>query len=442
TLAFDPQNSSDTESGGVPTYLGPLVVSPTGEHAAIPALQANVDQGVWRSGDPLTFETTVRAVARFVDPETGVEDFAARKQFDNRGFAAAAAQSNRGDYLYFMMRGSRAVDRLDTFGNVQSGTLLDVGFAPQGVAVSSDDRFLFVDAYLSRNLVAYDLSTFSSGMAPIARLPTASAEPLPPEVLRGKQLFNDAFDPRLAKDGYIACAHCHLDGMEDHRVWDFTGRGEGLRNTISLLGRAGLGDGPLHWSANFDEIHDFEHDIRDAFEGTGLMADADFFSGTRSDPLGDPKAGLSADLDALAAYVSSLDEPLPSPFRAPDGSLTPEAEAGKAMFDALDCGSCHAGPRLTDSELVAPGTPLLHDVGTLRPSSGGRLGEPLEGIDTPTLHGLWHTAPYLHDGSAPTLRDVLEAGAPDDPHHVTDDLDPTEVDQLIAYLKSLDGRVD
>ena len=46
-----------------------------------------------------------------------------------------------------------------------------------------------------------------------------------------------------------ACATCHLDGGHDGRTWDFTGRGEGLRNTISLRGRSGTGHGPVHWSA-------------------------------------------------------------------------------------------------------------------------------------------------------------------------------------------------
>ena len=50
---------------------------------------------------------------------------------------------------------------------------------------------------------------------------------------------------------------------------------------------------------------------------------------------------------------------------------------------------------------------LLHDVGTLRTTSGSRLGETLVGVDTPTLRGLWATAPYLHDGTAETLEDVF-----------------------------------
>ena len=42
-----------------------------------------------------------------------------------------------------------------------------------------------------------------------------------------------------------------------------------MRNTITLHGRAGIAHGNVHWSANFDEIQDFEHDIRGAF-GSGL----------------------------------------------------------------------------------------------------------------------------------------------------------------------------
>ena len=68
---------------------------------------------------------------------------------------------------------------------------------------------------------------------------------------RGKQIFYNATDPRTNEDGYISCASCHLDGEHDGRVWDFTDRGEGLRNTTSLLGRAGTAHGRVHWTANF-----------------------------------------------------------------------------------------------------------------------------------------------------------------------------------------------
>lgn len=444
-LAFDPKEASDTESGGVPSYLDQVLVSPIGDVAAVPSLQANIGQGEYLDGDPLTFESTVRAVvSTLVLPgrggEVALEDFERRRHFDDRGLLAAGTHSSRGDYLFAAARGARAVERIDTFNNAGAGVLLDVGYAPSGLVLSADDRFLFVDAYLSRTLVVYDVSDFSVLPQPVAELPIPSREPLSPEILRGKQLFNDSFDPRLAKHSYIACSHCHLDGEADHRTWDFTDRGEGLRNTITLLGRGGTDHGPIHWSANFDEVQDFENDIRHAFEGTGLLDDASWNAGTTAQTLGDPKAGLSAELDALAAYVSSLTELPRSPHRLEDGSLDAMAQAGEALFASplLGCIDCHGGPRLTDSAFVMPGVPRLHDVGTLTEASGQRLGEPLTGLDTPTLRGAWNNAPYLHDGSAATLLEVLTVANPVDAHGITSTLTPLELEQLVAYLQSLE----
>src|SRR5690606_33036601 len=110
---------------------------------------------------------------------------------------------------------------------------------------------------------------------------------------------------------------------------------------IALRGRAGMGHGPVHWTANFDEIQDFEGDIREVFGGTGLMANVHYFAGTRDTPLGDSKAGFSAELDQLAAYVSSLDRFGLSPHRQGNGALTPEAEAGRSLFNDLGCAGCH-----------------------------------------------------------------------------------------------------
>ncbi|HWB80089.1 MAG TPA: hypothetical protein VG755_34225, partial [Nannocystaceae bacterium] len=438
TLQFDPTAASSTRSGGIPSYLDQVLVSPQGDRIAVPSLQANFTHGLFSDGEPLTFDETLRATVSYLELPGFVEDFAARKQLDNRALLSGGAWSSRGDYLFLVDRGTRAVERVDAFTAGQAGVVLNIGHAPQGIAVSADDRWLFVDAYLSRELVIYDVGDFDGLPVPTERLPIVAVEPLAPALLLGKQLFNDSYDLRLAKDGYLACAHCHLDGETDRRTWDFTDRGEGLRNTASLLGHAGTGDGPIHWSANFDEVQDFENDIRNGFGGTGLMSDADFATGTRAQTLGDPKAGVSADLDALAAYVASLDTPLPSPFRSDDGSLGPDAIAGAALFDALGCASCHAGARMTDSAFVGPGDPLLHDVGTITAASGQRLGAPLTGLDTPTLVELWNGPPYLHSGAAATVHDVLTTHNAGDLHGVTSGLTAAELDQLVAFLLSLE----
>ena len=128
------------------------------------------------------------------------------------------------------------------------------------------------------------------------------------------------------------------------------------------------------------------------------MSDAQFNTGTRSQPLGDPKAGVSADLDALAAYVASLTSEANSPHRNGDGSATTAAIAGERVFRQQNCAACHSGTAFTNSALN-----VFRDVGTIKqPTSGKRLNGALTGFDVPTLRGVWTTAPYLHDGSAAT----------------------------------------
>jgi hypothetical protein len=181
-----------------------------------------------------------------------------------------------------------------------------------------------------------------------ARIPTVQDEKLPAMVLIGKKIFYFAGDARMALDGYLSCASCHIEGRHDGRTLDFTDRGEGLRNTTTLLGKRGTGQGRGHWTANFDEIQDFEHDIRGAFRGHGFMQESDYSTGTRNTSLGLAKAGVSPELDALAAYVSSLDKVGRSPFRKADGQFTEHALAGKSIFERLKCAGCHSGPDFTD----------------------------------------------------------------------------------------------
>jgi hypothetical protein len=316
-------------------------------------------------------------------------------------------------------------------------TLNEAGMSPRASLLDPQQR-LFIQAALGRNVVVYDLKPLvsegdSSTPVRLGEISTVENDKTDPKLLLGKRIFNSAADSRMTPQGYLTCAVCHFDGFEDGRVFDFTSRGEGMRNTTSLLGRRGTGQGPVHWSGNFDEIQDFEQEIRELFSGHGFMSDDALMLGTRSQALGEPKAGKSPELDALAAYVTSLEHVNPSPFRNQDGSLTESAVAGKLLFGKLGCDFCHAGKDFTDS---ARGR--LHDVGTLKPSSGSRSGGPLLGIDTPTLLGVWETAPYLHDGSAATLRDVLVTRNPDDQHGFVSSLAPEQVEQLLAYLQQLD----
>ena len=193
------------------------------------------------------------------------------------------------------------------------------------------------------------LNSTSNAATQLADISSVGGETLSAQVLNGKRIFYNANDRRMNRDKYISCASCHQDGGQDGRVMDFTDRGEGLRNTVTLNGRRGTGHGRVHWSANFDEIQDFEHDMRNAFGGTGFLTDAQFNTGTRNQPLGDPKAGLNADLDALAAYVSSLSAVGRSPFRNADSpagassvSASSDRRPTRGIFPA-GCASAASG---------------------------------------------------------------------------------------------------
>ncbi|HJK90332.1 MAG TPA: c-type cytochrome, partial [Polyangiaceae bacterium LLY-WYZ-15_(1-7)] len=429
---------SDTDNSGVPGFLDALAFTPDGARALLPALKANNVSGLFRTGEPFDSQTTARAVlvelfaAGAGDPSDGVEE-TFRVSFDDLDFGSALAITPVGDRLFVAMMGAQRVVALDAFSFDTLGSIADVGVAPRALALDEDAagrERLWVFATLSRELRVYDVSELSREPPLLAAVPTLADEPLAPDVLRGKQLFHTSVDPRMSRTSYLSCASCHLDGESDGLVWDFTQRGEGLRNTIDLRGH-GVGHGAIHWSGNFDEVQDFEGDIRNGQGGTGFLSEAHWAE--TAAPLGPPKAGLSEELDALAAYVASLTRVGTSPFRRDDGAFDLARARGAAVFADAGCAGCHAGEAFTDSAVG-----VRHDVGTLSEASGQRLGEALDGLDTPTLRGLWRTAPYLHDGSAPTLEAVFITRNPDDAHGATSDLSEAERADLLLYLRTLD----
>jgi len=402
TLPHDSRQQSESQGPGMPNYLGPPVISFDEQSAYVPSKKDNVRSGALRQVPGMTFESTVRANTSRIDLSTGLEDPGFRIDHDNSSLATGAALTGDDRYLLVTLETSRELAVYDTQGGFELMRLV-TGRAPQSVALSTDGRIAYVHNFMDRSLSRFDLTQMLETNLPVSQeLPPVAvvgSEALAPDVLLGKQHFYDARDDRLALDNYMSCASCHNDGGADGRVWDLGAFGEGLRRTISLRGR-GTGHGVLHWTGNFDEVQDFEGQIRSLGLGIGLLSNQDFAA--TSEPIGPPKAGLDADLDALAAYVESLTGELASPHRPGPGTLSPEAEQGRSAFVDQGCLSCHAMPKLTDSVLG-----LRHDVGTLDDASGNRLGNPLDGFDTPSLLGAWSNPPYLHDGSAQTLAEAI-----------------------------------
>jgi PKD repeat protein len=412
TLAIDESGDSDNTTGGIPNLLESVTSSPDGTQFFIPMLHANILVGDHRSGTPLKHDNTVRAMLAKIQPnlEENIEE---RKHFDEKGRSNAVVFSPFGDRIYVLHPGVQNVSVLNAYTSQFLGSLHQTGVGASGLAVSSEQ--IVVNSWLTRQIKVYE------NQSPYSLLWEQSfdaIDPLPPQELLGKQIFHDAADTRITKVGYISCAHCHPNADHDGQTWDFTDRGEGLRNTTSLIARGGTDMGRLHWSGNFDELQDFEHDMREQFGGSGFLSDEAYAQ--HIDPLGLPKAGLSPELDALAAYAQSLVEAIPSPHNAPLG--------GEEAFLAAGCQECHPAPLYTDSNID---TEIRHDIGTLTPASGNRLGMPLDGIDTPSLIGVWSSTPYLHDGSVTSIADAIQA------HVGLQDLSEEDVNLIIGFVQSL-----
>lgn len=427
--------SSNTVDGGdrasgVPNYLASLAISPDGTRAAVVSKQDNIQRGPGFGVANLTHETTVRAVVSLLDLVNNTELPNARRDFDNSDSPSFVAYTPLGDTLLVTLQGNNRVVGIDALGlvpttaQVVAGSMdvtpavltlsAQTGRAPQGLLLDPVTNRLFVQDFLGRTATVRDAAPLlleNRTNLPLVGAPTSTVlnELLAPAVLEGKRIFYNAADARMSADGYISCATCHVDGGHDGRVWDFTGRGEGLRRTTDLRGRTGRGHGNVHWTANFDEIQDFEHDLRGPFGGTGFLPlNATEFAAQHPSPA-TGKAGLSPELDALAAYVASLTPATTprSPQRNADGTFTAAALRGRDVFVAQSCATCHSGNSLTSSPLGPVMTAPLVNVGTQSLVSGQRLGQVLTGIDVPTLHGLHATRVYLHHGLAETLPDVF-----------------------------------
>ncbi|MFT5325156.1 MAG: YVTN family beta-propeller protein [Planctomycetaceae bacterium] len=330
-----------------------------------------------------------------------------------------AAISPDGRQLYIVFSGTDDVFVCNTidddYRELKLAKYIATGHNPRAVRVSPDGARFFVYNALDFEVVVFD----AESMRQVDRI-SITKNPLSPEVHEGKILFYSALPP-MTSQRWISCSSCHPDGQPDGRTWH---NPEGLRQTPPLHGLAFTH--PQHWSADRDETQDFEHTIRGP-----LMGGRGLHKGRLNKPLGATNRGLSKPLDALAAYTNSHTFTM-SPYAK--GGLTPEAERGRKLFSSKQtkCAECHTGPFLTDSQSGKPS--VRHDVGTGNADKSETMGS---AYNTPMLLGLYRSAPYLHHGTAETLHDVLTTQNAGDKHGVTSQLSADEVDDLVAFLKSL-----
>ena len=290
-----------------------------------------------------------------------------------------------------------------------SGTvsqLVSVGAGPSGIAVSHDGKAAWV-----YNAFDHSLSRLESVNGRVTNAGTTkitSREALSTSAVAGRKLFFSATDARMNNPSTgISCATCHLEGREDGHVWNFP---DGPRQTPSLQGRMLSKTAPFHWNGEFNDLLSFmTHTVTNRMGGQGVT----------------PAMELQ-----VAAFIESMPK-ADNPHRNTPADVMAR---GRAAFDKAACGSCHAGEALTDNSFANVGTyvqtgAVVDNISLL----------PHGGLNTPSLLGLARTAPYLHDGSAQTLKARIMTGKSGDRHGKTAQLTDGEVDDLVSYLKGLEA---
>ena len=280
-----------------------------------------------------------------------------------------------------------------------------VGRGPRGLALSADGRTAWVDVgfdhAVARLLLPAGPSS-SPSRAQAALLRPVGASVYSDAGQRGRKLFFDAVNTHLTPSGVVTCGTCHPDGGDDGLSW-FLHTVEvprKLRRTPPAWGaRPGLG--PLHWDGGFaDAAVLTQATVRALMEGDGLLVDA----------------------DAVAAYMA--ERPLPTPRPVPE-ILQSDLQRGAGVFAAAGCAECHLGPLFADG--------LRHALFVDGEDPDGLMPE----VRTPTLIGARGRPPYLHDGRARTLEDVLVTHNRADRHGRTAGLSAPDLAALVTYLESL-----
>ena len=302
------------------------------------------------------------------------------------------------------------------------------GRMPEGIVVAPDGRSAWVDLRNTAAVAVLRLAEGPDGLAVTvdgAPIPRLARDPMPTELRLGQRVFFSANSAELpiTQNSWVACASCHVEGRSDAVTWRFKA---GPRDTPSNAGGT-RGTGPLLRTALRDSVADYWRIITEEQGGDGAAF--------RDDPT------LRPALDALQAFV---ERGIPSPVPP---TLDPALVArGREIFHrpSVACATCHSGPLFTDSGDGTLAAPRLYDVGSCntdarwpdRPHATDD-GAPRDAcrFDTPGLRGVADSAPYLHDGSAATLRDVLERTRGRMGN--IQGLSPDDLDALVAYMRSL-----
>jgi YVTN family beta-propeller protein len=278
---------------------------------------------------------------------------------------------------------------------------------PRGVAVAPDGATAWVANTLDDSLSVIDLGRLET----VARVDLGGPKQRT-HIRWGEQLFHSA---SITFQRQFACATCHPDGHVDGLTYDIEADGIGVSPVDNRTQRGIYDTDPFKWEGTNATL------ARQC--GARL---AIFF--TRTAPF------TPEELQAVNDYTVTIPRP-PNRYRPLGSPLTEAQRRGKIIFERTRtndgreipnegrCAFCHFAPYFTDRQ--------QRDVGTKQPSDrGGKF-------DTPHLNNIYDSAPYLHNGMAPTLEEIWTRFNPHDTHGVTNDMTKDQLNDLIEYLKTL-----
>lgn len=271
-------------------------------------------------------------------------------------------------------------------------------------------------------------------------------------VTLGEQLFHDV---RLSGDNTIACANCHVIDL---------GGVDNQKRSIGVKGRMGEINTPTVFNAalNFKQFWDGRVDtleqqidgpINNKIEMNSNWPDViaklslDEALKSQFEQLFDE--GITPDnvRHAIATYERSLTTPnarFDMYLRGNPTALNAQERQGYALFNDLGCDKCHQGVNIGGNMFQTFGVMRNYFAkrGNITDSDFGRYNVTKQEQDrhkfkVPSLRNIALSAPYFHDGSAPTLESAVSTMAY---YQLGLKLEASDIDLLVMFLNTLTGE--
>jgi cytochrome c peroxidase len=294
--------------------------------------------------------------------------------------------------------------------------------------------------------------------------------PTPERVRLGRWLF---YDTRLSGDSTVSCATCH---RPEHAFSEPTPVSTGIR------GQQGGRKAPTFINQAVTLYPHFFWDGR-----AGSLEEQALGPIENPIEMGATHASMIETLSRITGYAPYFEEAFGTPditkervskaiadyertrmsgnspwdrwrYDRDEGAVSEDVKLGHELFNGkANCAQCHLGNNFTDSRFHNigigwdPETETFRDEGRWTVSqdlAGGESREADRGaFKTPTLREVTKHAPYMHDGSIATLREVVEhynrGGEKNpwlDPKIVPLELTEAEAAALVEFLQALEGE--